>query len=346
MHLAHRVAHHLDDLSRGGAAHDPVVDHDHALAFDEGTVDVVLELDAQVADLVARLDEGAPHVVVADDAELEGDAGLGRVADGGGHARIGDRHDHVGLSRRLARELGADALPHVVDAPPLDVAVGAREVDVLEDAEAPAHGREGLERAHAARVEHHELARLHVAHELGVDDVERAALGGEDAGAVARAAEHERAHAQRVAHPDHQVLAHADERIGALDLAQRLDDAVDQRAVRTGRDEVDDHLGVARRLEERAAALEPLAQRHRVGDVAVVPDREAALLEVGEERLHVAQDGLALGRIAHVADGDGTSPDASCQTDALLLFDLLRSFLLASLFLGSVTYCSQRSIRC
>ena len=51
-----------------------------------------------------------PDVVVADDAELEGDAALLGVADGGGHAGVGDRDDHVGLGRRLARELRAHRL--------------------------------------------------------------------------------------------------------------------------------------------------------------------------------------------------------------------------------------------
>ena len=69
-----RGAHHLDDLDGGGAAHDGIVDQHHALAVDLGAVGVVLQLDAEVADLVGRLDEGAADVVVADDAELEGDA--------------------------------------------------------------------------------------------------------------------------------------------------------------------------------------------------------------------------------------------------------------------------------
>ena len=41
----------------------------------------------------------------------------------------------------------------------------------------------------------------------------------------------------------------------------------------------------------------------RVGQVAVMRDREAAELEIGVERLHVAQDGLAGGGIAVMADG-------------------------------------------
>ena len=47
------------------------------------------------------------------------------------------------------------------------------------------------------------------------------------------------------------------------------------------------------------------AQRQAVGQVAVVADGEAAALELGEQRLDVAQDGLAGGGIAHMADGGG-----------------------------------------
>ena len=63
-----------------------------------------------------------------------------------------------------------------------------------------------------------------------------------------------------------------------------------------------DHLGVGGRLHHRAVAHQLAAQREAVGQVAVVADGEAAAVELGEQRLHVAQDGLAGGRIAHMAD--------------------------------------------
>ena len=44
-------------------------------------------------------------------------------------------------------------------------------------------------------------------------------------------------------------------------------------------------------------------QRQAVGQVAVVGDRQAARLEFGEQRLDVAQRGLAGRRVAHMADG-------------------------------------------
>ena len=142
-------------------------------------VGAVLQLHAEVADLVRRLDEGAADIVVADDAELEGDARLRGVAHGRRHAAVGHRHHHIGRHAALARQLGADALARLVDRRALHHAVGAGEVDVLEDAEAALVAAEGLDAVHARAVDDDDLARLDVAHELGADDVEGAGLAGQ-----------------------------------------------------------------------------------------------------------------------------------------------------------------------
>ena len=69
MHLARPgLADHAHDLARGGAAHDRVVDQHDALALEHLAHRVELELDAEVPDRLLRLDEGAPDVVVADQA--------------------------------------------------------------------------------------------------------------------------------------------------------------------------------------------------------------------------------------------------------------------------------------
>ena len=54
--LRARFTHHLHDLEAGRTAHDAVVDKDDALAVDQCTVGVVLQLDTEVANLIARLD--------------------------------------------------------------------------------------------------------------------------------------------------------------------------------------------------------------------------------------------------------------------------------------------------
>jgi hypothetical protein len=86
------------------------------LAFQQRAVGAVLQLHAQVADAVGRLDEGAADIVVADDAEFERQPPR-RVADRRRHAAVRHRHHDI-RTPALARQLGADALAHVVDGVP------------------------------------------------------------------------------------------------------------------------------------------------------------------------------------------------------------------------------------
>ena len=76
--------------------------------------------------------------------------------------------------------------------------------------------------------DHHDLAVLDIADEAGADDVERAGLRGEDVTAV-ELAQHQRADAQRVAGADQLLVGQRHQGIGALDLLDRLDEAVDER---------------------------------------------------------------------------------------------------------------------
>ena len=97
MHLARTcLADHLDDLPAGGAAHDGVVHQDHPLVLQHRAVGGVLQLHAEMADVVGRLDEGTADIVVADDTEFERDAAFGRVAHRCRHAGVGHGHHHVG----------------------------------------------------------------------------------------------------------------------------------------------------------------------------------------------------------------------------------------------------------
>jgi hypothetical protein len=97
------IAHHLDDLHRGRAADDAVVDKDDALALDQGAIGIVLEFDAEVADVLARLDEGPSDIVGADDAQFERDLRFLAEAKCRRNAGVGNGHDKVGVDRRLAR---------------------------------------------------------------------------------------------------------------------------------------------------------------------------------------------------------------------------------------------------
>ena len=84
------IAHHLHDLGRRGAAHDGIVDQYDALAGHDRAVGIMLQPHAELADLLGRLDEGAPDIMVANDAEIERDAGFLRIAERRRNAGIGD----------------------------------------------------------------------------------------------------------------------------------------------------------------------------------------------------------------------------------------------------------------
>ena len=146
-----------------------------------------------------------------------------------------------------------------------------------------------------------DLAVFDVAHILRADDVERAGLRREDRTAV-ELAEHQRPDAERVARADELLVGEADEGIGAFEHAQPLDEAIDEAVAVRARHEMQDHLGVGGRLHHGAFAHQLAAQRQAVGEIAVMADGKAAGIELGKQRLHVAQNGLAGRRIAHMAD--------------------------------------------
>ena len=147
------LAHHADDLHRGRAAHEAVVDEHDALALDRGAVRRMLHAHAELAHRLRRLDEGAADIMVADDAELVGNAaGLGE-AERRRHAGIGHRDDDVGsagASRASSRPI---VLAHLVDVAPVHDGIGAGEIDVFEDAGAqrPAAARSGPTRCRLPR---------------------------------------------------------------------------------------------------------------------------------------------------------------------------------------------------
>ena len=313
-----RIAHHLDDLGRGGAADDAVVDQDHPLAADQVAVRVVFELDAEMADALAGLDEGTPDIVVADDADFVGDSRLAGVAERGRHARVGYRDDQVGVDRLFAGELFADAAARLVDVDGFHRGIGAREVDVFENAEPALAGRERGEAFHSRLADHHDLSRFDVAYVFGADDVERAGFGCEDP-AVSDTPEHQRPHAERISDPDQRRVGHRDEGIGAHDLFEGVHQPVHHRILRRGGDQVDDDLGVGGGMEKASALDQCAADPSRIGEVAVMPDREPARGQVREQRLDVPQHRLARGRIAVVAD----RAVAGQATDHLLVAEIL-----------------------
>ncbi len=118
-------------------------------------------------------------------------------------------------------------------------------------------------------------------------------------------------HPQRIAHPDHRLLRQRDQRIGSLDLLQRIGQPLDDGVLEAGRDQVDDDLGVAGRLEQAAAPHQLAAQMIGVGQIAVVADRQPA--EIESRRTAAGCCATPLRRWSHSAHGRSPSPPAAAR---------------------------------
>ena len=336
------LAQHPHQGPLGVAAHDGVVDDDEALALDDLAQGVELEADAELAQGLGGLDEGAPHVGVLHQALPVGDAGGLGVADGGRGARLRRGDDEVGLHRVLAGQGRAHLVARGDDAAPGDAGVGAGQVDVLEDAAGPAGGGEARG-AHAVLVDLDELAGLDLAHEGGADDVQGGGLGGHGP-PVAQAPQHQGTHPVGVAGGVEGALVHEDQGEGAAqhgqDPAGGLVDAQGRRRGVGGLelgvvgdaggedvggrvpalqgavlgDEVeqggqDGGVGGGAAAELAAEVLpgggvHGVHELTGVGEVAVVGQGEGGAGRRTEHRLGVLPGGGALGGVADVADGD------------------------------------------
>src|SRR5262245_5518145 len=269
-------------------------------------------------DLRVRFDEGAPDVMVPNQREPEFQPRLGGVADGRRDAGVGHGHDDVGIRRTFPRELFAHPVTALVDAAAEDHRIGAREIDMFEDAMRDPLRLERVERMQAARIYDEDLSRFDVADVVRADQVESAGLRREDRGAV-EFAHAKRAESARVAHGDDALGRGEKHRESALIVLQRLDDRVDDVPLPGAGDPVQYDLGVGGRREDRAFHFEPIADLGRVGQIAVMAERYLAEAAFDQERLRLVDADLAGGRITHVADG-GLSGQSG---KALLLKDVV-----------------------
>ena len=189
----------------------------------------------------------------------------------------------------------------------VDDRIGTGKVDMLERAY---RQRFGLAAPavdfHAVRSEDDDFSRFDVAHECCTDGAQGAAFGSDDIGVVGRFADAKRVESLRVSDADELLGRHDDEGVCAFEevhsACERLFDG--RRAQSFARGEVGDCLRIARRVKDRAAQLEFVAQHIGITEIAVVRYGHAAFLMVHFKRLAVASVAGSGGGVADMADGD------------------------------------------
>ena len=149
------------------------------------------------------------------------------------------------------------------------------------------------------------LARLHLALVLRSDEVEGTGFGGEHvdiAPFVLHGAVGERSEPALVSGDDDLVGAQQDQRIRTFQFQQGLAQGRVQRLLRRTGHQVRDDFGVASGVKDGSALLDRPPQGVAVGQVAVVGDRQRALVALDVERLRIARADVARSRVARMAD--------------------------------------------
>ena len=158
--------------------------------------------------------------------------------------------------------------------------------------------RKGLDAFEAVFVDDDNFTRLNVAHQFGVDQIQRAGFTGQHPGAI----DFPNAQGTKpmgIAHADQFLLGHDDQRISAFNLAHGLNEVV----LRLSQ-QVQNNFAIDGGLKDQSIRFELVAQFCRVGQITVVRNGHVAFGAIDRQRLGVAQMGRAGGRIAGVADGD------------------------------------------
>src|SRR5262249_7996722 len=154
-------------------------------------------------------------------AHAEWDFGFERIADGGRNSGIGNGDDDIGFDRMFFGERAAQSFTASADGAAEDDAVGARKIDMLEDALLVLLFWGEADGFQAAFRDAHHFAGLDFADVCRVEKIKGAGLrGGEPS--VAEAAENQRPKAPGIADGVKLVLREHDQRIGAFDLIERV----------------------------------------------------------------------------------------------------------------------------
>ncbi len=149
------------------------------------------------------------------------------------------------------------------------IGVRTGEIDKLENTGGRLDLWQGEMGCHPVLVDDDDFSRLDLPDELGLDQVQGAAFGGDHVG-IPELAQAEGPEAMRVADGNHPGLGQEEEAIGTLYPVECVGEPFQKRAGFGGGKEVDDDLGIHGCLEDRTPCLQFILDKLGVDDIAVV----------------------------------------------------------------------------
>ncbi len=250
-----------------------------------------------------RLDEGAADIMISDESHLKWNTALLGVSQGRGYPAVWNGHHYIHTHVCLFGKPLAKGLPNLVNGLVEYYTVRPGEVDKFKDALGELHLGKWEVALQPVLVYDQDLARRDVPQVLGLDEVKRTGLAGQDV-RVLKFAQTKRAKTIRVSCANQLIFAHGDERKGSPHLLYGLNDPLGQIVSVASGNKVDYHLAVHGRAEYAAITLKFSSQMVCIHQITVVGKGERPERIVDGDGLGISQLTLSPSRIACMPDSN------------------------------------------
>ena len=124
---------HVHQFLTGGAAYNRVIHHHDAFVSQKTLDGIEFNFHPKMPNGLLWLNKRAPHIVIADEPCIKGNACFLRIPQCRRNAGVWHRNHHIGLHRRFTGELPAKGLADQVHIVAKDIAIRTRKIDQLED---------------------------------------------------------------------------------------------------------------------------------------------------------------------------------------------------------------------
>ena len=133
------IAQQLHDWAAGVAAHNAVIDQNYALALQIGSEWVVFQLHTGLAQIVIRLNKGAPDVAVLDQAFGKWNPTVQAVANRVRRGAVRHSNHGIGIDWRFLGQFAPQPLAYLVHHLAFHHAIGAGKINILKAAQRMRH---------------------------------------------------------------------------------------------------------------------------------------------------------------------------------------------------------------
>ena len=292
----------LDDLLRGGAADNGIVDEHETLALNVFDERGQFHLNAQFAQLLVGGNERPVDVAALDHALAVRNATDFTEAQRRRYAAVRYRDDDVGFTGVLNRQTRAHSLASTVEQLPEHLAVGSCKVNELKEAHRLFLKRHASLDSHSVLIDDDHLSRFEFVSGNSAHRSKSAGLACYEVAFLPKSARCQRADPKRVPKSNHALGSQNGDAVGSLGPQHNLTHGFFWPLVHVVDEDPRQHLAVARGIKMLAVGLHLRPKFLGIDEVAVVSDGNFADEALAIDGLCVAKNAGSGGAVSGVTD--------------------------------------------